>query len=315
MTLSLYRYTCIIIIVIFTQRKGELWNYRNLHWWLLQEPLLRTPQRTSYRYNYLFTVKMMRLQLNNNNSHLLSTLEHDVNLSTTTKVDVFNFLCIVIKNLMKVESTSLPNNEDDDVVQKYRQLRLQNVKIQRYIATHSSVLQYLQQVIGFERIVSSIDDKEETLLRIVSLDRLPSSETLQEQLKLITAVVHRLGGNGANTKAMRHSGSTSSIKSSSSSEEVVNKNSSDNSSDTNNNNNNNNPYTKLTEKQKARLLMEEKIQQQKLRDEQERKRTIQQIQNDKFVRQNDPNWKPNVSAAAAKSGTSMQTFRDKFGEN
>jgi len=39
------------------------------------------------------------------------------------------------------------------------------------------------------------------------------------------------------------------------------------------------------------------------------------IKQDKYVRENDPNWKSGVSAACAKSGTGISTFRDKYGEN
>jgi hypothetical protein len=47
----------------------------------------------------------------------------------------------------------------------------------------------------------------------------------------------------------------------------------------------------------------------------EKDRQLRAIAADKFVRKNDPNWKPKVSAAMAKNGTAMQTFRDKFGED
>jgi hypothetical protein len=70
----------------------------------------------------------------------------------------------------------------------------------------------------------------------------------------------------------------------------------------------------LTEKQKARLLLEQK----ELHDKEEarlaRKRTSAQIKADKHVRENDPNWKPSVNAAAAKTGSTISTFRDRFGE-
>ena len=72
--------------------------------------------------------------------------------------------------------------------------------------------------------------------------------------------------------------------------------------------------TVLSEKQKARRLLEEKKRLQKEEDRLARKRTQAQLKMDKHVRQNDPNWKPTVSAAAAKTGNAMQTFRDKFGE-
>ena len=36
---------------------------------------------------------------------------------------------------------------------------------------------------------------------------------------------------------------------------------------------------------------------------------------DKYVRENDENWTSKQSAACVKSGTGINTFRDKFGEN
>ena len=71
---------------------------------------------------------------------------------------------------------------------------------------------------------------------------------------------------------------------------------------------------KLSKKQKARRLLEEKERQDKLAAKQYRKRNIEMLKADKFTRENDPNWKPGVSAACAKSGTCLQTFRDRHGE-
>jgi hypothetical protein len=71
----------------------------------------------------------------------------------------------------------------------------------------------------------------------------------------------------------------------------------------------------LSEKQKARILREEAEEAQKAADKRARMNTVAQIAADKHVRENDPNWKPSVAAAAAKAGDSMQTFRDKFGES
>ena len=71
----------------------------------------------------------------------------------------------------------------------------------------------------------------------------------------------------------------------------------------------------LSEKQKARILREEAEEAQKVADKKARLNTVAQIAADKHVRENDPNWKPSVSAAAAKAGDSMSTFRDKYGES
>eukprot|EP00532_Pseudo-nitzschia_australis_P007060 CAMPEP_0168174776 /NCGR_PEP_ID=MMETSP0139_2-20121125/6717_1 /TAXON_ID=44445 /ORGANISM="Pseudo-nitzschia australis, Strain 10249 10 AB" /LENGTH=267 /DNA_ID=CAMNT_0008093015 /DNA_START=237 /DNA_END=1040 /DNA_ORIENTATION=- len=74
------------------------------------------------------------------------------------------------------------------------------------------------------------------------------------------------------------------------------------------------PPEKLSEKQKARLLLEEKKRLEKERDKLYRKQTRAQIKADKRVRLHDENWKPAVSAAADKSGTGLQSFRDRHGE-
>ncbi|GFH55509.1 hypothetical protein CTEN210_11985 [Chaetoceros tenuissimus] len=71
--------------------------------------------------------------------------------------------------------------------------------------------------------------------------------------------------------------------------------------------------SKMSEKQKARLLLEEKERQQKIAEKENRKRNLQMLKEDKKAR-SDPNWKPKVSAACAKTGKGLQTFRDKYGE-
>ena len=71
---------------------------------------------------------------------------------------------------------------------------------------------------------------------------------------------------------------------------------------------------KLSEKQKARRMMEEKRKADVLKAKEERKRNIEMLKHDKLVRETDPNWKPGVSAACAKSGTGLKSFRDRHGE-
>jgi hypothetical protein len=72
---------------------------------------------------------------------------------------------------------------------------------------------------------------------------------------------------------------------------------------------------KLSEKQKARRLLEQSKLLEKQLAKEERARQIQLLQQDKQTRLHDPDWKPSLSAACAKSGTSISTFRDKYGEN
>merc|ERR1719491_1243086 len=71
---------------------------------------------------------------------------------------------------------------------------------------------------------------------------------------------------------------------------------------------------KLSEKQLARRELEKKKQLEKEMDKQHRLNTKAQLAADKLVRETDENWKPAVSAAADKTGTGIQTFRDRHGE-
>lgn len=75
------------------------------------------------------------------------------------------------------------------------------------------------------------------------------------------------------------------------------------------------PLNKLTEKQKARILTEEKDLLEREKAKEVRKQNVAMIKQDKYVRANDPNWSSGVSAAAAKNGSGISTFRDKYGEN
>jgi len=71
---------------------------------------------------------------------------------------------------------------------------------------------------------------------------------------------------------------------------------------------------KLSEKQKARRLLEEKRRREREQDKAHRRETRAKIAADKLVRKTDENWKPSVSAAADKTGTGLLTFRDRHGE-
>lgn len=73
--------------------------------------------------------------------------------------------------------------------------------------------------------------------------------------------------------------------------------------------------SKMSEKQKARLLMEEKEKRESEEAKLHRKRTSALIKADKYVRQNDENWTSQPSAACVKTGDSISTFRDRHGEN
>jgi len=71
---------------------------------------------------------------------------------------------------------------------------------------------------------------------------------------------------------------------------------------------------RISEKQKARMLLEKKEREEKEKAKRARKQTEAQIKQDKFVRENDENWTSKQSAACVKSGDGISTFRDKYGE-
>jgi hypothetical protein len=203
----------------------------------------------------------MTLRLNTATTSPLSLFEHDVNISASTKAEVFKFLVTILKNFSK-----------DDA--KYRQLRTMNPKIQKMIS-YPAVMSYLKTM-GFV----SVEERGETFLKCY--DRPAHLEALRRE---VNAAQERV--NAQLPAVISHSSSTASLS----------------------------EGENLSEKQKARKLAEEKEAKQKLADRAARKRTVDQIKADKWTRQNDPDWKPSVSAAAEKSGDSMQIFRDKYGES
>ena len=207
----------------------------------------------------------LRLNTSNSLSSPLSLLEHDVNLSASTKADFLRFISVILKNLGK----------DDP---KYRQLRhTTNSKIQKN-TSYPAVLSYLR-TIGFVETFAADDES------VLKCSAVPSN--LAALRREVSAAQERIAA--LQPAVISHSSSTASLV--------------------------DNEATNLSERQKARKLAEENEAQQKLQAKAARKRTVDQIKADKWTRQNDPNWKPSVSAAAAKSGDSMQTFREKFGES
>lgn len=193
-------------------------------------------------------------------SNALSTFEHDVNVSASTKRECLKFLSVILKNL---------SNKDEP---KYRQLRLSNAKIRRLTTAHPAIMSYLQGL-GF----ATVEEDGESLLRCTQ-----PPATLEAELRAVAAALERAAPAAA--AVIGNPGSAASL-------------------------------PELSEKQRARKLREEREAAEKEAARAARKRTQAQIRADKHARENDPNWKPSVSAAAAKAGDSMSTFRDKFGEN
>jgi hypothetical protein len=190
---------------------------------------------------------------------LITTFEHDVNVSASEKSNVLNMLQTILHNLA---------TKDDE---KFRSLRLGNAKIQ-HLTRYPTIMMLLTQVAGFSRM--TVDNED--MLKVTTVP-----DGLDSVLSLISGAFQRVSV--LVPKAATDTSNTS--------------------------------QPRLTEKQKARLLAEQKLEREKQEAREARKRTAAQIQADKYVRENDPNWKPQVNAAAAKSGTSISTFRDKYGES
>lgn len=71
----------------------------------------------------------------------------------------------------------------------------------------------------------------------------------------------------------------------------------------------------ISEKEKARQLLEKKREREVQEAREARRKTSNLIKQDKYVRENDDNWESKQSAACVKSGSGINTFRDKYGEN
>ena len=242
---------------------------------------------------------------------LISTFEHDVNVSAAEKHRAFKMLRTILQNLID------PNKGGIDV--KYRQLRLGKPKI-RALTGHAAVFALLTGVVGFERQQQEAAAAGETVLVMPMPPTAIGKTQIESALALIVGSLQRvavlvppssgnsacsssagssvsssIGGGTATATTNQPANAAAAMASSSSSSKAS--------------------ASGMSEKQKARLLREEQLRKEKEQAKESRKRTAAQIKADKHVRQNDPNWKPSVNAAAAKAGTSLQTFRDKYGEH
>lgn len=224
---------------------------------------------------------------------LLISYENDENVTLTEKVQCLKTLRVIVKNL------SDPDKVHDE---KYRQFKCNNPKIQ--IMIHNpNIVTYLQSI-GFSPDTNTNGDD-----LIWKIETIPDNAAMSRAYMQVCSTLERLEGSisvqpvastsslsqqSKKPRTLQHASSTMSTESISSISSSVD--------------------GKLTEKQKARILLEQKQAIEKEEIKLARQRTKQQIQNDKMVRENDPNWRPAVSAAAAKNGNPMLTFRDKFGE-
>lgn len=224
-------------------------------------------------------------------------LDHTVVAAKESKLECLKLLQVVVRNL----ADPLKNKED-----KYRQLRISNEKVKTKLLPCPSAVDFLL-ALGFVKIKDGSDG--ETYLRLDSSFEV-STASMKEALEDVTRAMAILSDSGtltngsvSNTGTLRLGGSLND--NSLTPEGILIKA----------NNSNTVPSSRISEKQRARMLMEQK-RQKELEDAKEaRARTSALIKTDKYVRENDENWKSCQSAACVKSGDGISTFRDKYGEN
>lgn len=207
--------------------------------------------------------------------------------TTDQKVAALKTLRIIVKNLAD------PHKNEDP---KYRQLKLSNEKVKAKISPCPSALDYMK-ALGFVviqeggeeylRIESSkaisIPDMVASLAELNNaIDMLvPKEQSFSEEKKTPEGIIIRQQSSSLSNASANSSSATG----------------------------------RMSEKQKARLLMEKKRQREAQEAKEARQKTSNLIKQDKYVRENDENWTSKQSAACVKSGTGINTFRDKYGEN
>uniref|UniRef100_A0A7S1Y413 PUB domain-containing protein n=1 Tax=Grammatophora oceanica TaxID=210454 RepID=A0A7S1Y413_9STRA len=207
----------------------------------------------------------------------LQNLILDSSVSAEKKADCLKLLKVVIKNLADPIKSKDP---------KYRKLRVENEKIKNKLLACPAAMDYLK-AIGFSETMEGTEN-------ILKVQGDVNLVLMQASLAEVT--------NGYNMVATKENvapsaSSTKKARVESPARKTVTA-----------------FPTKLSEKQKARILKEEKDKLEREEAKRHRAKTSALIKQDKYVRENDPNWKSGVNAAAAKSGTGISTFRDRYGE-
>lgn len=159
--------------------------------------------------------------------------------------------------------------------EKYLQLKLDNEKIQQKLIPCNPHALRYLQSLGFVQIA------EENVLRVVATVNLVATQGALEEVS--RALERLLPSEAPEQKKPKLTEQSS--------------------------------FEKLSEKQKARRLLEEKQQKEKEEARLRRKATAALIKQDAYVRKNDENWTSQPSAACAKTGSTISTFRDRHGEN
>lgn len=206
-------------------------------------------------------------------------LTHIYLLCSVSSLEQLKLLKVVIKNLVD------PTKQHDP---KYRQLKLDNDKVRAKLLACQSAVPLLH-ALGF--VETTVVEEDGKVVRLLQIEQgLGVDPTVMEDaLKEITSTLSQFdrdsnGEKQNNPKKPRMTSTTTTA------------------------------VGPLSEKQKARRLLDEKQQKERDLAKQQRKQNVALLKQDKYVRQNDENWESGVSAACAKSGGSISTFRDKYGE-
>ena len=215
--------------------------------------------------------------------HLI--LDSKATATRDEKVAALKTLRVVVKNLADPQKNADP---------KYRQLKLSNEKVKAKLSPCPSAIDYMK-ALGFSVV---IEEDGEEYLRILSSKRISASDmeaSLAELNNAIEMLVPKESSFAEEKKTpegiiIRQSSSVSTTTSGTTT-------------------------GRMTEKQKARMLMEKKREREAEEAREARRKTSSLIKQDKYVRENDDNWTSKQSAACVKSGSGINTFRDKYGEN
>jgi hypothetical protein len=184
---------------------------------------------------------------------------------------------------LKTLKTLVSNIAKNPSEEKYHGIKLSNPKIQERLGSTPQNIMFLKAM-GFQEV----QEGEERMLKITA-DRVNQAEFCTMQKVLEEAVEARSGvlqreplapasTNPALTRPKEYK------------------------------------KPKLSMKAQAIRDKEERAIQERAQRLADKQVQLKRIAADKHARANDPNWKAGVSAAMAKGGDSISTFRDKFGE-
>ena len=216
----------------------------------------------------------------------LQSLILDATAGKDQKIACLKVLRVVVRNLADPQKNADP---------KYRQLSMSNEKVKSKLTPCPSGIDYMKAC-GFE-IVREGDGSE--FLRMTKEINVPHMQACLAELNAaIDMLVPRDVGTNPGFAEEKKTPEGIIIQKSSATAAAATTTGTG----------------RLSEKQKARLLMEKKRQREIEEAKAARKKTQDQIKQDKYVRENDPNWESKQSAACVKSGSGISTFRDKYGE-